>query len=109
MRSSSRVKRVLGIIHGWLVEIRYRYTIDGRTYEGDQFGFGKDLSFVSHDAAERAVTTYPKGGTITLLVAPWVRSVAVIEPGVGWLVWLMFLGGVVMTAFGIHGFLGLRG
>jgi uncharacterized protein DUF3592 len=45
----------------WKVEIRYRYTVEGLTYEGDRFGFWKGWRFFSQRAAERVVAMYPKG------------------------------------------------
>ena len=88
----------------WLAEIRYRYTIEGLTYEGDRFGFGKG-TFPSRRAAERAVSMYPKGRIVTLLVSPSDRSVAVIEPGVGWGVVMMTLTGALVTALSVYSIL----
>jgi len=85
----------------WEVEIRYRYTIEGRTYEGDRFCFGTGMTVYSLRAAERAVTTYPKGRIVTLFVSPSDRSRAVIEPGVGWRVAMPFLAGGLLIALGI--------
>src|SRR5436309_4176215 len=88
----------------WLAEIRYRYTIEGLTYEGDRFGFGKG-TFPSRRAAERAVSMYPKGRIVTLLVSPSDRSVAVIEPGGGWSVVIMMLTGALVTALSVYSIL----
>ena len=85
----------------WVVEIRYRYTVEGLTYEGDRVGFWKGRRFWSPGAAERLVTMYPKGRIVTLFVSPSDRSLAVIEPGVGWSAAMPFLSGGVLAAFGI--------
>jgi len=85
----------------WLVEIRYRYTVEGLTYEGDRFGFWKDWTFSSQRAAERVVTMYPKGRIVTLFVSPLDRSLAVIEPGVGWRAVMPVVVGSLLAAFGI--------
>jgi len=54
----------------WVVEIRYRYTVEGLTYESDRVGFWKGRRFWSPGAAERLVTMYPKGRIVTLFVSP---------------------------------------
>jgi len=54
----------------WTAEILYRYTVEGLTYEGDAYGFGKRLWFASRGAAERGVSMYPKGRIVRLLVSP---------------------------------------
>lgn len=86
---------------GWEVEIRYRYTVEGFTYEGDQFGFWKRSTFSSQHAAERVVTMYPKGRIVTLFVSPSDRSRSVIEPGVSWRAAMPLLSGGLLTAYGI--------
>jgi len=85
----------------WAVEIRYRYTVEGLTYEADRVGFWKARRFWSLGAAERLVTMYPKGRIVTLFVSPSDRSLAVIEPGVGWRAAVPFLSGGLLAAFGI--------
>jgi uncharacterized protein DUF3592 len=90
----------------WEVEIRYRYTVEGRTYEGDRFCFGTGMAFSSRRAAEHAVTMYPKGRIVTLFVSPSDRSRAVIEPGVGWRAAMPFLSGGLLVALGIASILG---
>ena len=85
----------------WEVDIRYRYTVEGRTYEGDRFGFWKGRTFWSERAAEYVVTMYPKGRIVTLFVSPSDHSCAVIEPGIGWRVVMPFFSGGALAAFGI--------
>ena len=85
----------------WKVEIRYRYTVEGLTYEGDQFGFWKHRRFFSQQAAERVVAMYPKGRIVTLFVSPSDRSCAVIEPGISWRAAMPVLSGAVLAAFGV--------
>ena len=89
----------------WTVEIRYRYTANGLTHEGDQFSFGKRLWFASRGAAERALSTYQKGRIVRLLVSPSDRSVAVIEPGIGWRAVMMTLTGALVAAFSVYSIL----
>lgn len=86
---------------GWELEIRYRYTVEGATYESDQFGFWKRSAFSSQSAAERVATRYPKGSIVTVFVSPSDRSRSVIEPGVGWRVAVPLLLGGLLTAGGI--------
>jgi uncharacterized protein DUF3592 len=86
---------------GWEVEIRYRYTVEGFTYEGDQLSFWKRSSFSSQRAAERVVTMYPKGNLVTVFVSPSDRSRSVIDPGVSWRVAMPLVFGGLMTALGI--------
>src|SRR5258705_8213309 len=64
----SRVTQGLAPGYGWFwhVEVRYRYTVEGRTYEGDRFRFGTDPTFWTQNAAERAVSLYPKGRIVQL-------------------------------------------
>jgi len=89
----------------WTAEIRYRYTVEGLTYEGDRFGFGKNWSSSSREAVERALAMYPKGRIVTLLVSPSARSAAVIGPWVGRGVVMKFLTGALLVALGIGAFL----
>ena len=89
-----------------VVDIRYQYTIEGFTYEGDRFGFGKLTSFVTPSAAERAVSMYPKGRVVKLFVSPSDRSSAVLEPGVGRGVVMMVLTGALLAAGGVAALLG---
>ena len=89
----------------WLAEIRYRYTIEGLTYEGDRFGFGKLLWFASRGAAERAVAMYPTGRIVRLLVSPSDRSEAVVEPGIGWRAVIMTLTGALVAALSVYSIL----
>ena len=104
---ASRVTQGLGRGYGrlWHVEVRYRYAIEGLTFEGDRFSFGTDPTFWTQSAAERAVSIYPKGRIVTLFVSPSDRSAAVIEPGVGWRVMWPFLSGGLLVALGIGGLL----
>ncbi len=103
----SRVTQGLAPGYGWLwhVEVRYRYTAEGLTYEGDRFSFGTDPTFWTQSAAEGAVSLYPKGRIVTLFVSPSDRSAAAIEPGVGWRVMIPFLSGGLLAAIGIGGIL----
>jgi hypothetical protein len=86
---------------GWEVEICYRYTVEGFTYEGNQLGFWKRSTFSSQRAAERVVTKYPKGSIVTLFVSPSDRSRSVIERGVSWRAAMPLLSGGLLTAYGI--------
>jgi hypothetical protein len=86
---------------GWEVEIRYRYTVEGFTYEGNQLGFWKRSTFSSQRAAERVVTRYPKGSIVTVFVSPSDRSRSVIERGVSWRAAMPLLSGGLLTAYGI--------
>ena len=103
----SRVTQGFSRDYGWLwhVKIRYRYTVEAHTYEGDRFSFGTGAMFWTQSGAERAVSPYPKGRIVTLFVSPSDRSDAVIRPGVGWRVMLTFLSGGLLAAFGIVGLL----
>lgn len=85
----------------WWAEIRYRYKIEGLTYEGDRVGFGMYTSFISRGTAERAVSRYPKGRIVTVLVSPSDRSSAVIEPGIGRGVVMSIVTGALLAALGI--------
>lgn len=87
----------------WIVVIRYRYSIEGLTFEGDRLGFGRLAAWVTQAAAERAVAMYPKGRVVTILVSPLDRSEAVIEPGVGLGVVVMCVGGALFAAAGLAG------
>jgi len=105
--AESRVTQGLAPGYGWLwhVEVLYRYTVEGLTYEGNRFRFGTDPTFWTQSAAERAVSLYPKGRIVTLFVSPWDRSAAAIEPGVGWRVMIPFLSGGLLAAIGFGGIL----
>ena len=89
----------------WTVEVRYQYTVAGTTYKADQFSFGKRLWFTSRGAAERASSTYQKGNVVRLLVSPSDRSVAVIEPGIGWRAVIMTLTGALVAALSLYSLL----
>lgn len=66
------------------VDLRYKYTYQGREYAGDQYRFmfivGLDrLRGWQVDAIQ---ARYPVGETVQVAVNPWHHSQAVLEPGV---------------------------
>lgn len=87
----------------WWVDIRYRYTIEGLTFEGDRLGFWRRQRFWSSEDAEQIVSKYPKGQRVTLWVSPKNRAQAVIEPGLGWRIYMPLLLGALLFVAGVYG------
>ena len=88
---------------GWWVDVRYRYTIEGLTFERDRFGFWRRQRFWSSEDAEQMVSKYPKGQRVTLWVSPKNRAQAVMEPGVGWRIYIPVSLGALLFVAGVYG------
>lgn len=62
------------------VEVRYRYRVGGRDYEGTRIRFGGQAR-MSALAADGIVAKYPRGAAIDVFYNPKSPSQAVLEPG----------------------------
>ena len=84
-------------------DISYDYTVDGVTRHGDRIYFGGAVSTSNRGWARGIVERYPVGRQVTVHYSPDDPALAVLEPGMTWVVWMMpgigavlFLVGVVM-------------
>lgn len=62
-------------------DIRYRFSIDGRDYTGDQIWFGQHGNSLGH-SPHQIVDTYPTGREVTIAYDPDDPEWSVLEPGV---------------------------
>jgi hypothetical protein len=70
--------------------IRYRYTVDGKTYNGDTISYAKGL----FDGASVQVSRYPQGSAVGVYYDPKDPASAVLDPGAGPTPALALLAGV---------------
>ena len=71
-------------------DVRYRYHVDGATYESNVFVLGLPKVFASRAEAEKVVEAYPAGGAVTVLYAPGNPARSALERG-----------GTIPEAFGL--------
>ena len=79
--------------------IRYRFTVDGRNYQGDRIGLG-DYSASYKGRVDEVVARYPKEGTVTVYYKPGNPAECLLEPGVQFQSWLLPVVGCVLLAAG---------
>jgi hypothetical protein len=70
--------------------IRYRYAVDGKTYNGDTISYAKGL----FDGASVKVSRYPQGSVVGIHYNPKDPASAVLDPGTGPTPALALLAGV---------------
>lgn len=70
-------------------DISYDYTVDGTTLSGDRVHFGGAVSTSNQGWARGIVARYPVGHQVQVRYSPEDPALAVLEPGVTWVVWLM--------------------
>ncbi len=71
--------------HPYRASVRYRYEIDGRTYEGDRM-FRSDGGTPSFDRARDRAARYQPGAAATCRVSPNHPALAVLERRIPWIV-----------------------
>lgn len=72
----------------WKAVIRYRYQINGQTFESQQRRF-PETGFSQNQAGEAAIAArYPTGSTVTAYVNPSQPQQACLEAGRHWSVWV---------------------
>ena len=98
-----------GTMYG--VSIRYRYEVNGRTFEGNRLRFGAG-AYSEPDWAESAVDNYPEGAHVTVYYNSGRPSESVLEPGTKGSNPMLFLFmtpfNAVMLGFWIAGFSNLK-
>lgn len=80
------------------VEVVYTYSLDGRAYRSDRFGFLK-VSSSGYDGKARTVARYPPGARVPCWVDPEHPDRAVLKRGLSW-EWLFGLLPLVFMAVG---------
>ena len=86
--------------------IRYRYAVAGRSYEADCVRFGGPLKASWRSSAEAMVARYRKGTQVRVRYCPGKPTLAVLEPGPNWYIWVVLIGGAVFLGIGIVKILG---
>ena len=85
-------------------EVRYRYQIDGRVYDGDRIYFsGIDLSS-NHDYALDITARYAVGRVVEVYHHPRDPELAVLQPGIRRETIFTFVIGGAFAAFALLGF-----
>jgi hypothetical protein len=86
-------------------EVRYEFTVDGRTRTGARVAFGGDAASSDPSSAQTIVNRYPAGAAVTVYYRPGNPDVCVLEPGLKGQAWifpalglLFFIIGCVMAA-----------
>lgn len=80
LRDSSRIKGG-GYNHYYTVNVTYRYSVNGGTYQSNVFVFGVAKSFPDSAQAQSVVTAHPVNGPVTVYYDPSDPSSACLEPG----------------------------
>lgn len=62
-----------------VARIRYRYAVNGKTYDGDTISYAKGL----FDGASVQVSRYPQGSAVGVYYDPKDPASAVLDPGAG--------------------------
>lgn len=64
----------------WMAEVRFRYTVQGVTHEGQRLkAFGRH--YLSREEAEQALAPYPVGARVPVFYDPARPDVSVLIPG----------------------------
>jgi len=87
--------------HPYRALVRYRYEIDGRTYEGDRL-FRSDGGTPSFDRARDRAARYQPGAAATCRVSPNHPALAVLERRIPWIV-IAVLFPLIFVAIGGYG------
>jgi len=72
------------------LHFRYRYQVNGKTYDGDTISYAKGL----FDGASTQVSRYPQGSPVSVYYDPKDPASAVLDPGTGPTPALALLAGV---------------
>jgi Protein of unknown function (DUF3592) len=67
-------------LKGYYGEVRYRYRVADKDYEGDKISFNR-VHVSVRDAWQRALEGYPVGKTVNVFYDPKNPGIAVLEPG----------------------------
>ena len=78
-------------------EIRYRYTVEGKTYTGDVISYGN--MFFASDAGR--LQRYPQGARVDVHYDPQDPGMAVLEAGAGHSPGLFILAGLGALGYGV--------
>lgn len=66
--------------HDWMAEVRYRYSVNGVSHEGNRLqAFGRH--YFSREEAEQALAPYPVGARVKVFHDPAHPDVSVLIPG----------------------------
>ena len=87
---------------GSYLKVTYRYTINGTSYTGDRYKYGKKYFFWSDTAGEIARETLPKGTEVSVYYNPQHPEQAVIEQGIGLDCYWWFIFAIIAFALAIN-------
>ena len=76
-------------------DIRYRYEVEGRAYDGATVWFGGGYSSSDEDAARKVVDSYPQGMSVHVTYEPDHPEKAVLEPGMYVSSFVIFFAGLL--------------
>ena len=65
----------------WTVDVKYTYSVEGKTYEGTAIHLGSFRSYSTEAEARAVQAAYPEGATTTVSYDPAAPASAVLEPG----------------------------
>ena len=82
--------------HPYRASVRYRYEIEGRTYEGDRM-FRSDGGTPSFDRARDRAARYQPDATATCRVNPDIPALAVLERRLPWIVFVVLFPLIFVT------------
>lgn len=85
VRATFEEQRLKGDITQHYPEIEYRWTVDGRTYEGDRYKLGTTHpKYDERDDARQAALRFSPGDRITIYYDPDAPDQAVLDPSKDW-------------------------
>ena len=77
------------------LRVKYSYTVEGTTYDGNTIGFGR-MSHNERSDAQEELKSYPKGKTIDVYYDPENPSDSVLNKGVFWPMYIVIAVMVIM-------------
>lgn len=76
----------------WRPYVRYRYTVDGRQFTGDRYGFG-EIPWIRRDWSDRVVAQFPPERPATVYYAPDdpASAILALQPYIGTQILMFFM------------------
>lgn len=81
-------------------DIRYDFSIDGRTYVGHRVWIGDDQTYPCGDEFVAALDRYPEGRQVRVHYDPSRPAESVLEPGITWSGSMKYIVGLMMVGLG---------
>ena len=80
--------------------VYYNYKVNGRAFSSDRISFG-DYSSSNRSRAQKIVSKYPRGKSVTVHYNPEEPGMAVLETRLSWSVFVPLAGGILFLAVGV--------